>query len=648
MKEMTAILLILIAVIGIISIIIVKLFYRDKEKDEEKEKLEEFINSTKADYDNERRKRVRKTNRREYTQAQNYANTIDSSNRIKVGDLSEDEDYVETGKVGGTTALLRQRAKAMEEAPKKQVRRVRKPKPAPVEQVPRTPDRVKTQMNKEEEVVAFQEPIKPEHTATINSAKQAEKQPVARQVPMTEKQKEFIASDANKLVVEDGEGSVKVVKSVKPADTIEEIKEAAKIEESAKTETDEIVEKAESETAKLIEKIEEAKEEIAVLEDDEDKAEEKVAKVAEEAKEEAAKVKEEAKEEAPKIESTIEKIKQASEAKEEAKEETAEPVKEEPAIETKVKVEEKPKAEEIIVEKAPKAEDLETDDVYHDDLHILLNKDAVVEEKDESPENEFVTINSDDEVPSTGNELINSAIKSIRNFRKANVPEKPVVVETKDDIVPDDYAQDLGDGIEYIGDTITITPIHEEERDLANNQPNEDVDKIYKEINKESYNKTDDEELSESFEDVTDETSEKDANVYTKEDYKKVERQEAEKKRRAENTKKILGSKGISEEELRQRAEAKERSKRARKAAVAEPVEEGQKTLMMHKARNDVEEVYINGTLFELKVGQIVMFDIKGETYSSQILRLKPGYIGVRYRSKNIWVKSNSVKKILR
>lgn len=641
---MTAILLILIALIGIISIIIVKLFYRDKEKDEEKEKLEEFINSTKADYDNERRKRVRKTNRRGYTQAQNYANTIDSSDRIKVGDLTSDEDYVENGKVGGTTALLRQRAKAMEEAPKKQVRRVRKPKSAPVEQVQRTPERVKTQMSKEEKVVAFQEPIKPEHTATINSAKQAEKQPVARQVPMTEKQKEFIASDTNKLVVEDGDSSVKVVKSVKPAGTIEAIKEAAKIDdESAKSETDEIVEKAESETAKLIEKIEEAKEEIAVLEEDE-----------EETKEEAAKVAEETKEEAPKIESTIEKIKQASEAKEEAEEETAEPikeaeeVKEEPTIETKAKVEEKPKADEIIVEKAPKAEDSETDNVYHDDLHILLNKDAVVEEKDESPENEFVTINTEDEVPSTGNELINSAIKSIRNFRKANVPEQPVFVETKDDIVPDDYSQDLGDGIEYIGDTITITPIHEEERDLANNQPNEDVDKIYKEINKESYNKTDDEELSESFEDVTDETSEKDANVYTKEDYKKVERQEAEKKRRAENTKKILGSKGISEEELRQRAEAKEKSKRARKAAVAEPVEEGQKTLMMHKARNDVEEVYINGTLFELKVGQVVMFDIKGETYSSQILRLKPGYIGVRYRSKKIWVKSNTVKKILR
>ena len=115
------------------------------------------------------------------------------------------------------------------------------------------------------------------------------------------------------------------------------------------------------------------------------------------------------------------------------------------------------------------------------------------------------------------------------------------------------------------------------------------------------------------------------------------------------NTKKILGSKGISEDELRRRAEAKAKSKRTRKAAPAEePVEDGQKRLMVHKVRNDVEEVYINGTLFELKVGQIVIFEINGENYSSQILRLKPGYIGVRYRSKKIWVKSNTVKKILK
>ena len=616
MKEMTAILLILIAVIGIISIIIVKLYYREKEKDNDKEKLEEFINSTRSDYDDEKRRRVRRSpnrTRANLSEAQLYANTIDD---------------VENGEMGSTTALLRQRAKSMEDAPKKQPRRTKKPNKVVPKKVNRTPERVKTQINKEEEVKSFQEPIKPEHTATINSARQEEKQPEARQVPMTEKQKEFIASEAKKLVVEDGEGSVKVVKSVKPAETIEEMKESAKIEEeSVKEESkDEIVKKAEADTAELIKRIEEAKGDVEKLADT--KAE---AKKEADIKEEAETAKEEA--ETPNIESTIEKIKQASEAKEETKAETA--------IETKVKEEAKAEVE--------KEDSQRSDDVYYDDLHILLNKDEKVE-VDESPENDFVTINSgEEERLSTGNELINNAIKSIRNFRKANVPKEPVIVETKDDIVPDDYAQDLGDGIEYIGDTITITPIHEEERDLASTQPNEDVDKIYKEINKESYNKTEDEELSDSFDDVTDETSEKDANVYTKEDYKKIEAKEREKERRAENTKKILGSKGISEEELRKRSEAKAKSKRTRKAAPAkEPVEEGQKRLMMHKAKTDVEEVYINGTLFELKVGQIVIFDINGESYSSQILRLKPGYIGVRYRSKKIWVKSNTVKKILK
>ena len=664
MKELTMILLIIIAVIGLISIAIVKIYYKDKEKDDEKERLEEFINSTKADYDNEKRRRTRRAskNRPEYSEAQNYSNTIDSS--FNARKARRDVDEVEN--LGGTTALLRQRAKAMEEAPRKQVRRVRRqpakpaPKQAATEKVPRTPDRVKTQMNKEEEVKSFQEPIKPEHTATINSAKQKDSQPVARQVPMTEKQKEFIANESNKVLVEDTDGEVKVVKSVLPTDTIEEIKESAKIEEASKAEEeiadkaaedDDIVKKAEEDTAKLIQKIEQAK--VGV--------EETLAETNEVAETEKA-IQEELSgketEETPDIEATIEKIKQVSKEKEEKAED------EKPAfIDGSSKVseqmttdqEEEPAIDDVEEAITPIKDESEAekaaaeDKTYEDDLHILLNKDEAVEKVDEAPENEFITINSDAERSSTGNELINSAIKSIRNFRKPNVPEKPVVEELKDDIVPDDYAQDLGGGIEYIGDTITITPIHEEERDLANNQPNEDVDKIYKEINKESYNKTDDEALSESFEDVDDETSEKDANVYTKEDYKKVEAKQQEKKRRAENTKKILGSKGISEEEFRKKSEAKAKSKRTRKttSAETEPVAEGQKRLVMNK-NNAVEEVYINGTLFELKVGQVVMFDIKGETYSSQILRLKPGYIGVRYRSKKIWVKSNTVKKILK
>ena len=673
MKEITAILLILIAVIGIISIIIVKLYYRDKEKDDEKERLEEFLNSTKTDYEDERPKKVRRTsrNREHISEAQRYANTINSQSKIDLQDARRvrealaSEDLFENENVGGTTALLRQRANAMENAPKKQTRKVRKPqaevvpkKQVPTKKIKRTPESVKTKMEEEEEVKVFQEPIKPEHTATIASARAKEAQPKPRQVPMTEKQKEFIEKEANKLIVDDTDSAVKVVKSIKPADTIEEIKESAKIEEK-----DEIVEKAKKDTADFIKKIEEAKEDAEEkIADATEEAKEELVETKEEAKEEVAETKEEIKEkiaetadeakETPSIESTIEKIKQSTEEKlaetSDEAEEVVEKVEEE-AVEAEPKVEE---VKSTITESASKVSDKISqvaERVYNDDLHLILNKGQKEEEVDDTPENEFVTINSDTETAPTSNELINNAIQSIRNFRKPNVPETPVIEEIKDDIVPDDYAQDLGDGIEYIGDTITITPIHEEEIDLANNQPNEDVDKIYKEINKKSYNKTDDEELSESFEDVTDETSQEDANVYTEEDYKKIEAAEKEKKRRAENTKKILGSKGISEDELRRRAEAKAKSKRTRKAAPAEePVEDGQKRLMVHKVRNDVEEVYINGTLFELKVGQIVIFEINGENYSSQILRLKPGYIGVRYRSKKIWVKSNTVKKILK
>ena len=289
MKEMTAILLIIIAVIGIISIIIVKLYYREKEKDNDKEKLEEFINSTRSDYDDEKRRRVRRSpnrTRANLSEAQLYANIIDD---------------VENGEMGSTTALLRQRAKSMEDAPKKQPRRTKKPNKVVPKKVNRTPERVKTQINKEEEVKSFQEPIKPEHTATINSARQEEKQPEARQVPMTEKQKEFIASEAKKLVVEDGEGSVKVVKSVKPAETIEEMKESAKIgEESIKEEPKEdIVKKAEADTAELIKKIEEAKGDVEKLADTKMEAEKEA-----DIKEETETAKEET--ETPNIESTIE------------------------------------------------------------------------------------------------------------------------------------------------------------------------------------------------------------------------------------------------------------------------------------------------------------------------------------------------------
>ena len=620
MKEVTAILLIVIALIGIISIIIVKLYYREKEKDEDKERLEEFLKS--SDYNSsieshesinsrrtragsktvknidpnrvQRKRRVRKVPKESanahLSEAQIYANTLqNASNEDLFGDYNDKDGSpksrsirrvqrrpvnAEATQANSTATLLRQRAEAAKNASRQaeanNVRQVKKVKPIDnVRKVPRTPERVKEQMNKEEEVKSFQEPITKEHKETINSVNQGESEVKARQVPMTKEQKEFISSEtAKKLIVEDEDGDVKIVKSIKPDEKIEEIKETAKIESA-------------EETAK------ETTEETKIVET----------------------------KEVPKVEETIE----------------TKPTEEAPEAEVP-KVEETKPTEEIPL----------SENTYQDDLHILLGKQEV---KEEGPENEFVTINSDNE-ESSGNDIFRDAIKSIRNFRGTNTTEQAPVKEIKEEVAPEDYIHDFGNGIEEIGDTITITPIHEEEeepRDLAYNQPNENVDDIDKEINDESYNKTIDEELDKSYEDVSDETSEKDANVYTKEDYIKTEKAEEDKKIRAENTKKILNLKGEGDKKS-SKAKRSERSKTRKAPSDSTP--DGQKRLVLHEARSDVEEVYINGTLYELKVGQTVMFNHNNETYSSRILRLKPGYVGVKYRSKKVWIKATNIKKI--
>ncbi len=709
------ILLALIALIGIIAIIIVKLYYKDKEKDDDKEKLEEFLRTSdynrsieshknidsnrksgkrpknperktrsdrgiRAEGEETKTRRIRKTRKASpndkyanLSEAQIYANTLqENSNndlfvdyynepvaedgkrakrpvqqRVKAVKMEEAENARKSNV--STAQLLRQRAAAAKNIPKQAVvegevidNKVAKAE-TKIRKVPRTPDRVKAQMNKEEEVKAFQEPIKPEHTATINSVNKEESEVKARQVPMTEAQKEFISSEtAQKLVVDNSDENVKVVKSIQPAKDLEETKKEAKIEAEEESETTEAKaeakeekveateEKTEAETKTSEEKVETTEEKPKV---ETKTSEEKVETTEEKPKEETKTSEEETKATETKTETkTSEEETKATETKAETKEEKAETTTEK--VEAKEEKPEEAKTVKKVSRKVPKPEE-----VYHDDLHLLLNKET---KKDESPEDEFVKLNTGNETETGGNDLIRDAIKSIRNFRGGNtseeVPEKPVeeaIVEA-----PNDYIHDFGNGIEEIGDTITITPIHEEEpNDLAYNQPNEDVDNIYKEINDKDYNKTIDSELDKSYEGVTDETSEKDANSYTKEDYMKTEKAEKDKKLREENTKKILNLRGDKK--------SKARSSRKSSAPQKQPGEGPQKQLILNEQRNDIEEVYINGTLYELKNGQTVMFEYNGETYSSPILRLKPGYIGVKYRSKKVWIKVSSVKKIL-
>ena len=443
MREITAILLLIIAVVAIIAIAIVKLYYRDKEENDDNNKeIEEFIARNEIDRSRPRRfrnsrqaPRVENNRFGNYSEAQIYANTI--NNGESRSDLFDDyyNEPISREKV------LANDVKA--KAPKSNARR-EQGRTAPTSQ------RAKPQSGSAaNSIKPRQEPIKPEHTAAINRArKPAENN--HRQVPMTKKQKEFISSDSKQaLVVENPQDNVKVIKSIKP---VTDSKEEAKITEKADAD----------------------------------------------------------KKEAPKTEQK--------------------PAKETPTTGTP-KTEQKP-AKETPTTGTPKAESkasevVEDDYAYNDDLDLILGKRT---QKEPPVEDEIQNeVQEVEDNLSKGSDIFRDAISSIRNIR-GNISgnTKEPSSESVEPPVAEEINESLGEDIEY-DEFISITPIHEEEKeaqypkDLAYNQPNKDVDDIYKEINKESYNKTVDDELDKSFEDVDDDTYKTDAKEYTAEDYKKIE-----------------------------------------------------------------------------------------------------------------------------
>ena len=86
MREITAILLLIIAVVAIIAIAIVKLYYRDKEENDDNNKeIQEFIARNEIDHSRSRRfrnsrqaPRVENNRFGNYSEAQIYANTINN------------------------------------------------------------------------------------------------------------------------------------------------------------------------------------------------------------------------------------------------------------------------------------------------------------------------------------------------------------------------------------------------------------------------------------------------------------------------------------------------------------------------------------------------------------------------------------------
>ncbi|MCQ2964078.1 MAG: hypothetical protein MJ203_00720 [archaeon] len=60
------------------------------------------------------------------------------------------------------------------------------------------------------------------------------------------------------------------------------------------------------------------------------------------------------------------------------------------------------------------------------------------------------------------------------------------------------------------------------------------------------------------------------------------------------------------------------------------------------------EEIVIDGEIYEVSKGMSIMFVHNNETYSSAILALKPGFVGVKYRGRNVWVKHSRIKKVFK
>ena len=58
------------------------------------------------------------------------------------------------------------------------------------------------------------------------------------------------------------------------------------------------------------------------------------------------------------------------------------------------------------------------------------------------------------------------------------------------------------------------------------------------------------------------------------------------------------------------------------------------------------EKILIGGNYYDIKVGDEIIFNYNGESYSSKILEIKHENIRVKYRAQEKWISFSDVKKI--
>ena len=282
-----------------------------------------------------------------------------------------------------------------------------------------------------------------------------------------------------------------------------------------------------------------------------------------------------------------------------------------------------PLIEEVIAEdKEEKISDLINDDAdstEEETPSVASQKDIdeAITTASQEIEEEAESISEDDNITDTllkQEEITEPALKTPRKVGETK--DYGTGVPTEPDTMDLDYRKDL----DKVKNKITSSKLFKEVKDKLNSEPEEIP--LPKEDNLQNeYIRT----VSEydEYEPIINETY-MDIDDGTYEDYH-------DQKQREENTRRIFNmAKSSAEPEMELKGE---------------PIPPKVPEIKSKPARDNIK-LSINNNDFVLKKGDEIIFNHDGETYSSQVYAINGDDISVKYRGKNIKIKTSDVKKI--
>ncbi len=547
MKTITIILLAAIIIIGAIGIIITKLYYRNKENNENNLNFNNDFginNYYNPEYDNFNKKfneskqigrrpnSQQKEVQRQRRELNSFSQSIPSTNNINIFDDYYDEPIINSKFVNKDS---------------KNSQTIIKPEHKKTEEIKRIIN------NKSENIRPSIQSRK--DAKIINLNKQGNQNIASKisQAPMTKEQKEFIDQKKGKLIIDnEGKSGIKVIES-----NSEEKKEINNSKEN-NTKFGEITRvnitnNSEGNTLKIKEiansNLEETLNELIKNSDIESTAS------IEEIRNEIAYKEEKQKEETNKDKSYIGKL----------------PI---------FKKADKPKIGETTLD----------DHQYQGYFEDIPNTDDLEsknsDEEEEYPEDVITPIYNDPK------SAVSGAVQSLKNLRSSLINEE--------------------EEEEYEDDFISITPLSEDE--------------IQAELTEESATIT---PIEENL------SNENNVSNFIEEESKRMEAKMKLQELRESNTKKLFN---MSKEEIDTLETISKQNIKEKSEVKIENI--------TPQVTND--QVVIDGEVYELRKGLTGMFKYNNESYSGEILAPKPGYIGVKYRRENLWIKNTRITKIFK